>query len=179
MTKDGFRKNCLNKLKKISKINRIRKNKTICLSILKLLEKHKAKRVLLYIPLGMEVDLRYVINSLRKRKSIEVYVPYMKGKSFIPVKYRLPLKKKKFGIKEPSYSNFKKGNIELDFVIVPVVGVDCTYRRVGFGAGMYDRFFESLRKKPVTVFTQLSLCYTNSLVTDHYDISPDYIITAK
>lgn len=179
MTKDGFRKNCLNKLKKISKINRIKKNKTICLNILKLLEKHKAKKVLLYVPLGMEADIRPVIDILRKKSKMEVYVPYMKGKSFIPVKYRLPLKKKRFGIKEPLFSNFKKGNIELDFIVVPVVGVDRSFKRVGFGAGMYDRFFANLKKRPITVFTQLSLCYTNSLVTNHYDISPDYIITAK
>lgn len=127
----------------------------------------------------MEADLLPLINILRKRENIDVYVPFMKGESFVSVKYRLPLKKKRFGIKEPPFSRFKNNKIDLDMIVVPIVGVDRTHRRVGFGAGMYDRFFEKLKKRPVTIFTQLELCKTSSLVTDHYDISPDYIITAK
>lgn len=179
MTKDGFRKYCLKKLKDSSKISRIKKNKTVCLKILKIIKEHKPEKILLYIPLGMEVDIRFIINILRKQKNIEIYVPYMKNDSFVPVKYRLPLKKKKFGIKEPFFSKYKGNKIDLDMVVVPIVGVDKTLRRIGFGAGMYDRFFEKLSKRPLTIFTQLQLCYTSSLVTDHYDISPDYIVTAS
>jgi 5-formyltetrahydrofolate cyclo-ligase len=131
----------------------------------------------LYIPLKAEVDVRQIINKLRKQKDIEVYVPYMKGKSFIPVKYRLPLKKKKFNIKEPNFSNFRNNNIDLDLIVVPIVGIDRTYRRVGFGAGMYDRFFDTLKQKPITIFTQLALCKTEKIVTNDYDIQADYIIT--
>ncbi|MEA3352695.1 MAG: 5-formyltetrahydrofolate cyclo-ligase [Campylobacterota bacterium] len=177
MTKDNFRKLCFKKLQYDSKNGKIKKDKTICLKILKIIDLHKPKNILLYIPLDNEVDVRFLINILRKRKDVEVYVPFMKDKSFVPVKYRLPLRKKRFGIKEPVASRFKNNKISLDMVIVPIVGVDCTFRRVGFGAGMYDRFFPTLQKKPVTVFTQLTMCYTNDVVTDKYDIRPDYIIT--
>ncbi len=177
MTKDNFRKQCFIKLKGCSEIGKFKKDKTIYKNILNIINTHKPKNILLYIPLKAEVDIQPLINILRKRKNIFVYVPFMKGKSFIPVKYRLPLKKKKFGIKEPNYSTFRNNNISFDMIIVPIVGIDSTFRRVGFGAGMYDRYFETLKKRPITIFTQLKLCYTNNIITNRYDIRPDYIIT--
>jgi len=176
-TKDSFRKLCLNRLKFFSKITKIKRDKTICSQILDIIELHDAKKILLYIPLSIEVDVRPLIQELRKRKDIEVYVPFMKGKSFVPVKYRLPLKKGRFGIKEPNFSTFRGDKILLDAIVVPIVGIDTTYRRVGFGAGMYDRFFDTLKNKPITIFTQLKLCISKDIVTSRHDIGPDYIIT--
>ncbi len=173
--KVSFRKLCLEKLRFFSTIAKIKKDKFICYKILNIIDLHKPKKVLLYIPLSIEVDVQPLINLLRKRKNIEVYVPFMRGDSFVPVKYRLPLRVKKFGIKEPSFS--PQNNIKLDMVIVPIVGIDETYRRVGFGKGMYDKFYERLKYKPITVFTQLKLCKSNEIVTSQHDIKPDYIIT--
>ncbi len=176
-TKDNFRKLCLSKLRFFSKISKIKSNRTICSKIINIINTHKPKKILLYIPLNIEVDIRQIINKLRKQKDIEVYVPYMKGKSFVPVKYRLPLKKKKFNIKEPNFSNFRNNNIDFDLIVVPIVGIDKLHKRIGFGAGMYDRFFETLKRRPITIFTQLTLCKTNEIITDKYDIEADYIIT--
>ena len=122
----------------------------------------------------MEVNILPLINELRKKRICEVYVPYMVGKTFKAVKYRLPLKKKRFGIKEPNNSNLKA---DIDFAIVPIVGTDETNRRVGFGRGMYDRYFEKLKKKPITIFTQLTLCKSKLEVTSSHDIKADFIIT--
>jgi len=175
-TKEDFRKYCLKRLQFFSKKARIKKDKNICSSILNIISFYNPRTILLYIPLSMEVDVQPLINILRKRRDIEVYVPYMQGKTFVPVKYRLPLKKARFGIKEPNYSNFK-GKVNLDMVIVPIVGIDETYRRIGFGAGMYDRFYEKLQIKPITIFTQLKLCKSKKIVTSAHDIKPDFIIT--
>ncbi len=177
MTKENFRKLCFKKLQVCSKIGKIKRNKTIYYKILNIINIHKPKNILLYISLNTEVDMKPLINILRKRGDIGVYVPFMSGESFVPVKYRLPLKKKKFGIKEPNISYFKNNNISFDMIVVPIIGIDKTFRRIGFGAGMYDRYYEKLAKKPITIFTQLKLCYTNELVTNSYDIKPDYIIT--
>ncbi|MEA3498773.1 MAG: 5-formyltetrahydrofolate cyclo-ligase [Campylobacterota bacterium] len=175
--KDNFRKLCLSKLQFISKNTKITRDRAICSKIIDIIKIYKPKKVLLYIPLKTEVDVRPIINRLRKEKNIEVYVPYMKGKSFVPVKYRLPLTKKRFNIKEPNFSRYKNNNIDLDLIVVPIVGVDKTLRRVGFGAGMYDRFYDRLKRKPITIFTQLTLCKTNEIVTSEHDIKADYIIT--
>jgi len=95
------------------------------------------------------------------------------------VKYRLPLIKKRFGIKEPKYSNqHRKKEIELS--IVPIVGTDPTFRRIGFGRGMYDRFFEQERKNiKKIVFVSRTLSISSQIVTDHYDLKADIVITPE
>jgi len=177
MTKGDFRRLCLDRLLFFSRFAKIKKDKIICKKLLDIINLHKPKKILLYIPLKTEVDIKPLIDILRKREGIEVYVPYMSGESFIPVKYRLPLKKGKFNIKQPRYSRFLKNEIDFDMAIVPIIGIDSTSRRVGFGKGIYDRFFETLKKRPITVFTQTKLCKTKLIVTDIYDIKADYIIT--
>jgi 5-formyltetrahydrofolate cyclo-ligase len=99
----------------------------------------------------------------------------MQGESFKIVKYRLPLYKKRFGIKEPNNSFFKAKKIDL--AIIPIVGIDAVGKRIGFGKGMYDRFFCNLSYKPTMVFTQLILCKSEKILSESYDIQADYIIT--
>ena len=131
---------------------------------------------MLYLPLQTEVNLYPLIQRLRKEKR-KLYVPFMEGASFRLVKYRLPLFQKKFGIKEPKDSKqYRKKQI--DIAIVPIVGVDVTHRRVGFGKGMYDRFFEKNKKNiKQVVFVARELCYAKEIVTDHYDVKADIILT--
>jgi len=176
MTKNEFRSHCLKRLKFYSRVSNIKNDIVICSAILDIINLHKPKKILVYIPLNIEVNINYLIRYLKKFTRIEIYVPYMKEDSFVAVKYRLPLKKKKFGIKEPNIS-FCYKKIDFDMIIVPIVGVDGRYKRVGFGAGMYDRFFEKLSKKPITLFIQRVLCKTDKTITSSYDIEPDYIIT--
>ena len=173
--KNDFRKSCLKRLEFTSLFLKYYKNKIIFKKLKKFIKQSDSKNILLYIPLGIEVDVKPLINSLRKRKDTTVYVPFMQGESFKIVKYRLPLHKKRFGIKEPNNSFFKARKIDL--AIVPVVGIDKLNKRIGFGKGMYDRFFDKLGYKPTMVFTQLILCKSEKILSDNYDIQADYIIT--
>lgn len=173
--KSDFRKSCIKKLEFSSRFAKVYRDKKTVNKLKRFIEIKKAKNVLLYIPMGMEVNVLPLINCLRK-KQVNVYVPFMLGDSFKVVKYRLPLEKKKFGIKEPKNSFCYKN--KLDLAIVPIVGVDRLGKRIGFGKGMYDRFFGRLDYKPTIVFTQLSLCFTKEILTNHYDIQADYIITS-
>jgi 5-formyltetrahydrofolate cyclo-ligase len=116
----------------------------------------------------------FLINELRREKKI-VYVPFMEDDSFKIVKYRLPLHKKKFNIKEPTNSFLKPNKIDL--AVVPIVGIDALNKRIGFGKGMYDRFFYRLKYRPKIVFIQLELCKSKEILSDNYDIEADYIIT--
>jgi 5-formyltetrahydrofolate cyclo-ligase len=101
----------------------------------------------------------------------------MVEESFKMVTYRLPLKRGNFGVYEPKNSLLNIKNV--DVAIVPVVGVDADARRVGFGKGMYDRFFSRLTKKPITIFVQLDECICEEKITDHYDVQADIYITPK
>ena len=180
LTKNSFRDKCLKKMKKSQKNNKIYRDALLNRRLLRLIslyakggQSNTTLKILFYYPLSDEAN---IIKSLQKmRKKYEVYVPFMEGKSFKMVPFRLPLKKKKFGILEAG--NTIKNINKIDIAIVPVVGVDGSFQRVGYGKGMYDRFFEKLKEKPYTIFVQPELCYTKHRLCDAYDISCDVLIT--
>lgn len=182
MTKEGrkkqFRAQSLLQLKKASGFGSYQKDKKILPVLYKYIAQNSARQVMIYIPLKTEVNIYPLIKRLRQEKKA-LYVPFMEGASFRLVKYRLPLKKKQFGIKEPNDSKqYRTKNI--DIAIVPMVGTDKTHRRVGFGKGMYDRFFEKQGKHiKQIVFVARELCYSKEIVTDDHDVKADMIIAAQ
>lgn len=172
--KSDFRKSCIERLEFISLFLKYYKNKIIVKKLENFIIKSESKNILLYIPLGIEVNVNPLIILLRKKKKM-VFVPFMQGDSFKIVKYRLPLYKKRFGIKEPNNSFLKPKKIDL--AIVPIIGIDKLNKRIGYGKGMYDRFFGRLSYKPTIIFTQLVLCKSEKILSNSYDIQADYIIT--
>ena len=173
--KTAFRKHCLERLNSIGGKRTYVLDKKVLQKLYVLIRAQRAERIMLYIPLKTEVNLNPLIKQLRKERKA-LYVPFMEGKSFRLVKYRYPLERKRFGIKEPKYSRQYR-NKQIDIAIVPIVGMDATYRRVGFGKGMYDRFFEKEMKNiATTVFVARRLCYSKSVVTDDYDVKADVVI---
>jgi len=174
--KTNFRQHAVQKLKKASQRGYLI-DKAILNRLYDEISQNRAKTIMLYIPLGIEVNIMPLIRVLRREKKL-LYVPFMEGKSFRLVKYRLPLKVKCFGIKEPKFSKAKIKNI--DIAIVPIVGTDSTLRRVGFGKGMYDRFFEKNRKKiKKTIFVIRTLCYSPEIITQDHDIQADIMISKE
>jgi len=170
-----FRKECLKRLEKASSIGSYKKDKMVLQYLSQLLLAQDAQHILLYIPLKMEVNLFPLILRLRKEGKI-LYVPFMEGKSFRVVRYRLPLYKKKYGVKEPNDSKQYRKK-KLDIALVPIVGTDLTLRRVGFGKGMYDRYFEKNHKNiNKVIFIARKLCYSQEIVTDNYDVKADMLI---
>ncbi|MCK9455412.1 MAG: 5-formyltetrahydrofolate cyclo-ligase [Sulfurimonas sp.] len=176
LTKAIFRRNCLEKIKSSPKHNRFYKNAKIEAKLFLALKKFgnlKNKKILFYTSLPFEANTAKAIQKLRKK--CDIFVPFMEGESFKMVPFRLPLKKKKFGIYEAGRS--LRDIKSVDIAIVPVVGIDGNLQRVGFGKGMYDRFFAKLKKRPYTIFMQSEFCYTKELICDEYDITCDLIIT--
>ena len=168
--KKEFRDFC----KKITKFNRYYYSKIISKELKKLAKNHK--KILLFIPLENEVDIKSLINELRREKK-EIFVPLVEKSSFKMVKYSLPLKKNRFSILEPLNKN--KTLAKIDLAIVPVIGIDKSFKRVGFGKGMYDRFFGSLSYRPKIVFVQLRPCISKKIVTDSFDIKADEFVSLK
>lgn len=150
-----------------------KRNKLMHDAILDMVAALKPRSILCYIPLSFEVDITPALNVLRKKHRL--FVPFMEGFSFKMVKYRLPLEVKRYAIKEPKHSLAMKPKIDL--AIVPVIGVDGALKRIGFGKGMYDRFFESLRFKPTVVFVQREMCMTKALLGEEHDIAADIYLT--
>lgn len=171
--KNSFREESIKLLKREAKRSSYLKSKKIESTLEALIKDLNPKSILFYLPLQMEANISRLIFKLRREK--EIFVPFMEGVSFKMVRFRLPLFKKRFNILEPNNSFFKNRNIDL--AIVPIVGMDREFKRVGFGKGMYDRFFHRINYKPITVFTQRKLCFTSKTLTDDYDIQADFIIT--
>ena len=175
VSKVTLRENCLKKLKTVTPHQKYYRDKRVNQRLLDSVALHQAKTVLAFWPLGLESDIRNTLVHLRRHK--KVYMPFMEGVSFKMVPLRLPLHKKRFGIFEPGNSNL---NIKkVDVAIVPIVGVDGEGRRVGFGKGMYDRFFGRLKTKPYVIFVQSKLCNTTKYICDDYDVMADQIITPR
>ncbi|MBN2815633.1 MAG: 5-formyltetrahydrofolate cyclo-ligase [Campylobacterales bacterium] len=176
LSKNEFRQNSLNTIKNLPKHNSFYLNAKLQKYLLKLLKQHgktKRTKILFYYPLNFEADIRKLMKHLRS--SCEIYLPFMEGESFKMVPFRLPLKKKKFDIFEAgnTYRKIKK----IDIAIVPAVGVDGNLQRVGFGKGMYDRFFATLQERPIIIFTQPKLCYTQESLCDVHDIDCNFLVT--
>lgn len=171
--KELFREFAKAKLKKYSNSSRIKRDKYVVDALEELIKVNNYKNILLYIPLKNEVDIMPLIKKIRGKTNI--YVPFMEGVSFKMVKFRLPLFKKSFNIKEPK--NSFRITPKIDLAIVPVLGVDGAFKRIGFGKGMYDRFFESLKSSPEVVFVQLGECFTANKLCESHDIRADIYIT--
>jgi 5-formyltetrahydrofolate cyclo-ligase len=175
--KDRFRREC-HKLLRVAKKRSYKKDKVVNSYLYELISQDRVRDVMLYIPLGNEVDINPLIGHLRRQK-INIWVPFMEGKSFRLVKYRYPLRIKKYGVKEPKNSyQFRKKTIDL--AVVPIIGIDSTRRRVGFGKGMYDRFFEKeIKNIKKVIFVARELCYSRDVVTDDYDVECDVLVTSR
>ncbi len=175
LNKKFFREFCLDRLKKASRTGKKTKDKKIVKNLEKIFDLYEPKNILAFIPLKNEPNILPFLN--KGRKKYNIFVPFMEGVSFKIVKFRLPFRRKKFSIKEPPNSFLKHPKIDL--AIVPVVGVDGNYRRIGFGKGMYDRFFAKLPYKPIIVFIQIKECFTKKPICDLHDVKADYYITPE
>jgi 5-formyltetrahydrofolate cyclo-ligase len=166
--KAEFRRICM----EMSKFNRYMYSKKIGNMLYKIARPYK--RILMFVPLEGEADILPVLKKL-KREGKTIFVPLVEGSSFKMVKYSLPLKKKKFSIFEPHNKNETLEKIDL--AVVPVVGIDGDFKRVGFGKGMYDRFFQRLKYRPKIVFLQLRPCIAKNKLTQRHDVRGDEYIS--
>lgn len=151
---------------------------------LKKLHLKTPKNILIYVPLNIEANIFPLIFYLKKQKNIKIFSPFIfkKGKNtnktFKIVPFRLPLEKNKFNIFEAKDSHFSHFN-DIDIAIVPILGLDCEFSRVGFGKGMFDRFYYGLKKKPINIFVSRILHFSNKKLGNIYDIKGDFIVASR
>jgi len=175
MDKKTFRKICIERAKHNKRVNSYKLDKDLNNRLYQLIRTQKAQNIMLYIPLKIEVNISSLILKLKREKKT-LLVPFMEGESFSLVKYRLPLSRKQFGVKEPK--NINKYKHKIDLAIVPIIGTDGTLRRVGFGKGFYDRFFEKNHKRiHKIVFVGREYCVSSKIITDDYDVKGSTYLT--
>ena len=84
-----------------------------------------------------------------------------------------------YGIPEPKADTELVPAEEIDIVILPCVGCDRQCRRIGHGAGYYDKYLTTVRKDCFT----MALCYEEALAdelpSEEHDVPVDAVVTEK
>ena len=84
-----------------------------------------------------------------------------------------------YGIPEPKADTEIVPPEEIDIVILPCVGCDRQCRRIGHGAGYYDKYLTTVRKDCFT----MALCYEEALADElpmeEHDVPVDAVVTEK
>ena len=84
------------------------------------------------------------------------------------------------GILEPNRDKVKSINPkEIDVVIVPGVAFDLNKNRLGFGAGLYDKFLSSVNDGCTKIGIAFEFQIYDTIPVEEHDISLDFIITEE
>lgn len=135
-----------------------------------------SKSVALYAAIGSEVETADLFDSLRKRH-VEVYYPACEADSrllrFVRVSDSAELRPGMYDIPEPQGEAALLGSISL--VTVPGLAFDLVGRRIGYGAGYYDRTLANYSGRRVGLAFDFQLI--DEIPADAYDIRLDWILT--
>jgi 5-formyltetrahydrofolate cyclo-ligase len=106
-------------------------------------------RTALYLPFDRETATAALLRAAARRK-IRVYLPVIADRRHRHMQFH-PLsggtRPGAFGIRVPHRGGRWIAPRWFDLIVVPLVGVDATGRRLGMGGGFYDRAFEFRRTR--------------------------------
>lgn len=176
MDKKEFRKIAKSKLKIKSRT----RAKCYCYPMFRhisdLISFFKVKNILIFMPLEYEPNILKLQYLTRKR--LLFYLPFMLNISLKVVKFKRPFVKAKFGVNQTTKQNKAFKNV--DMAIVPVVGVDANFSRIGHGKGYYDMFFSELgNANVIVVFVSISDNFINRKITCSHDLVGKFYITPE
>ena len=131
-----------------------------------------AEKILLYKNIRSEISTDEIFLQACKRK-IEVYYPKV-GENHMMTFNKSPLNPEfvnnKYGIPELINNDFVNP-LDLSLAVIPLVGVDASGYRLGYGGGYFDRIFNSDKKEhaPITI----GLGYEYQILSDEFKESHD------
>lgn len=135
-----------------------------------------AQTVLLYYPIGREVDSSMLLHKWHNKKVMllpSVVDHHMELHQYVGHE---AMKKGKFGIPEPTTDVWKGEKIDL--ILVPGVAFDRQKYRMGRGGGYYDRFLSKHMDVP-TIGLAYDFQIVDKLPIQHHDQRMQYIVTEK
>lgn len=141
-------------------------------------------RIAAYLPFDRETDTAALLRAARRR-GVRLYVPVVidlrhRRLRFYPLTGRM--RRGAFGIFVPQEHAMPVAPRWLNLIVVPLVGVDGTGRRLGMGGGFYDRAltFRRLRRTwraPRLVGFAFDCQKTDSVFADPWDVRLDALAT--
>lgn len=143
----------------------------------------QAQKIALYSAFDGEVSTHLILETaLIQHKAC--YAPIVANNSltFVKIDLNTPLRANRFGIFEPYYPLMKQiPPMQLDIVVVPMVGFDRHCHRLGMGGGFYDKTFAFKRRrlKPKMIGLAYDFQRVSRIPTSGSDLLLDEIITEK
>ncbi len=137
----------------------------------------KAKTVMLYHPVGNEVDLTPLMEEIWRDPKKVLLLPKITADGemvAVEVPGRELLRKGKFNIVEPIGGKIVKPE-KIDFVAVPGVAFDKRGCRLGFGKGYYDRFLPRVKGFKAGVAYDFQV--VDTVPCEGHDVPLDAVIT--
>ncbi|MGI5998155.1 MAG: 5-formyltetrahydrofolate cyclo-ligase [Lutispora sp.] len=141
----------------------------------------EANHIFTFLSFNKEVMTKPIIDDCMK-KNKQLYIPLCNTqiKEIVLCKFEGwdKLKPSKFGIMEPVKDHIRIVNrCILDMAIVPGAVFDRRGNRIGYGAGYYDKFFNTLTKNILKIAVCYSFQVVDSITPSEYDVPMDYIVT--
>lgn len=144
-----------------------------------------ARAVHLYLPIGgmREADTAPLAEGL-SALGIRICVPLIVGDGIVSVAYRpgMDFKASRFGSPEPTGTSVPADESLVDAVVLPLVGVDRSGNRLGYGKGFYDRFLSRLRAQglsPWRIGLGFSMQLCPDIPGDPWDQPLDFFVSEE
>ena len=147
-------------------------------------------RVAVFLGMPDEVDLRPAFTRAWRR-GVRLYVPLILNlragaMAFVPYERDARLRRNWFGIDEPVDALSRRVQaLELDTVLVPLLGFDAAGHRLGMGAGFYDRALRRRRdralpfRRPRLIGVAYEVQRVAAIEPAPWDIALDLVVTER
>ncbi len=158
---------------------RLEKSRRICSHTMKLIR--DGETVMVYTSKEKEVNTAPLIETLFRSGNPVIVPIIVKEDISLRLSYLRDfsvLVPSTFGVPEPIGNEIPANGDDVDTIILPMLGFDREGRRIGYGAGYYDRFLaknKELRKIGIAFACQ----EYETIPADENDIPMDYIITEE
>lgn len=122
----------------------------------------------------------FIQNSVDQGK--QVYIPrtFLQERRMVPYLFMGwdSLTIGSYGIREPgSMCRFSGESVHFDVIIVPGVAFTRGGQRLGYGGGFYDRFFSTLKNRPLLVGVCFEMQIVSGIPIEPHDVQVDYLVT--
>ena len=173
--KKDLRKEMLIKRAKLSKSEKAQYDQWICDALLETIEEHDYKTIHCFLPMGAEVNIFPLIETLLTNGLTVVTpktLPKRRLKNLV-LKSLDELEKGVFGTVHPAGG--EEFNGEYDLIIVPGLSFDSNKYRLGYGGGYYDSFMiNHPSAKKIGIFYPFQ--EVEKIPTEDHDIRLDEVL---
>ena len=183
-SKKSLRQEIRGKLAQLSPSARKRKSRVILKKLLALSAYRKARTVCFFVGMTTEVDTRPMIrHALDQGKRVLLPLVNLENKALKLYEVRnlgKDLVKGPLGILEPDLKKTKPFSPKkADCVLVPGLAFDKKNRRLGRGAGFYDRFLKKLKASTPRIGLAFSFQVVPEVPHEKHDVFLNKVLTEK